>query len=158
MLLSASLLLLATLPSGVNPSAKIMSPIQNTDFYLHTRQPGKAQSCAAAYAGHAPRISRTLPTAKRGKRAGEQIRQQVLVSCGLYPLPPKTPLKAKIFGRVERDGYTIEKVYFQTYPGFYLAGNLYRPGKGIGSRGVGSGGVRKNAPHTPLPTPDIPAF
>jgi dienelactone hydrolase len=57
----------------------------------------------------------------------ERIRRQVLVSCGLYPLPPKTPLKARIFGRVERAGYTIEKVCFQTYPGFYLAGNLYRP-------------------------------
>ena len=56
-----------------------------------------------------------------------RIRRQVLVSCGLYPLPPKTPLKPRIFDRVERDGYTIEKVYFQTYPGFYLAGNLYRP-------------------------------
>lgn len=55
------------------------------------------------------------------------IRQQMLVSFGLYPLPPKTPLKARIFDRVERDGYTIEKVTFQTYPGFYLAGNLYRP-------------------------------
>ena len=32
-----------------------------------------------------------------------------------------------MFGKVVRDGYTIEKVYFQTYPGFYLAGNLYRP-------------------------------
>src|SRR5207248_2344247 len=56
-----------------------------------------------------------------------RIRRQVLVSCGLYPLPPKTPLRAKVFDRVERDGYTIEKAYFQTYPGFYLAGNLYRP-------------------------------
>ena len=55
------------------------------------------------------------------------IRQQILVSCGLYPLPPKTPLKAKVFDKVTRDGYTIEKAYFQTYPGFYLAGNLYRP-------------------------------
>ena len=55
------------------------------------------------------------------------IREQILVSCGLWPLPPKTPLRAHVFGKVVRDGYTIEKVYFQTYPGFYLAGNLYRP-------------------------------
>ncbi len=55
------------------------------------------------------------------------IREQILVSCGLAPLPPKTPLKARVFGKVVRDGYTIEKVSFQTYPGFYLAGNLYRP-------------------------------
>ena len=49
------------------------------------------------------------------------------VRCGLWPLPPRTPLNAKVFDRVERDGYTIEKVYFETYPGFFLAGNLYRP-------------------------------
>ena len=55
------------------------------------------------------------------------IREQILVSCGLWPLPPRTPLRARVFGKVVRDGYTIEKVYFQTYPGFYLAGNLYRP-------------------------------
>ncbi len=55
------------------------------------------------------------------------IREQILVSCGLWPLPPKTPLRARVFGKVVRDGYSIEKVYFQTYPGFYLAGNLYRP-------------------------------
>jgi len=45
----------------------------------------------------------------------------------------KTPLKAEIFDRIEREGYSVEKVYFQSYPGFYVAGNLYRPlnkGKG----------------------------
>ena len=57
----------------------------------------------------------------------QRLRQQALVACGLSPLPTKTPLRAKVFGRVARDGYSIEKVYFQTYPGFYLAGNLYRP-------------------------------
>ena len=62
-----------------------------------------------------------------------EIREHVLVSCGLWPLPEKTPLAVEIFGRIEREDYTIEKVYFQTYPGFYLAGNLYRPkGKGRG--------------------------
>ena len=56
-----------------------------------------------------------------------EIKRQILVSNGLYPMPKKTPLKPKITGRVVRDGYTIEKVAIQTYPGFYLAGNLYRP-------------------------------
>src|SRR5689334_16952124 len=52
-----------------------------------------------------------------GERAKE-IREQVLASCGLWPLPAKTPLKAEIFDRTERDGYSVEKVYFQSYPGF----------------------------------------
>jgi dienelactone hydrolase len=73
---------------------------------------------------------RTFPhyaTRAAWERRRRFIRRQVLVSCGLYPLPPRTPLHARVFGRVERDGYTIEKVAIQTYPGFYLAGNLYRP-------------------------------
>ncbi|HMJ64038.1 MAG TPA: acetyl xylan esterase, partial [Candidatus Binatia bacterium] len=61
-----------------------------------------------------------------------EIREQALVSCGLWPMPEKTPLNAKIFDRAERDGYSIEKVYIQTLPGFYLAGNLYRP---LGKKG-----------------------
>jgi dienelactone hydrolase len=74
-----------------------------------------------------PRTFPTYATRAAWERRRQFIRRQVLVSCGLYPLPPKTPLHARVFGRVERDGYTIEKVAIQTYPGFYLAGNLYRP-------------------------------
>ena len=63
----------------------------------------------------------------------KDIREQILVSCGLWPLPEKAPLKATVFGKVEREGYSIEKVHLQPYPGFYLGGNLYRPlGKGAG--------------------------
>jgi dienelactone hydrolase len=69
----------------------------------------------------------TFNTLDEWKARREFIRQHIAISLGLYPLPPKTPLRARVFDRVERDGYTIEKVYFQTYPGFYLAGNLYRP-------------------------------
>lgn len=56
-----------------------------------------------------------------------QLRQQILMAAGLWPLPERTPLNARIFERLERDGYTIEKVYFESYPGFYCTGNLYRP-------------------------------
>ena len=55
------------------------------------------------------------------------LRKQILSSAGLLPMPEKTPLHARIFGRLERSGYTIDKVLLETYPGFYLGGNLYRP-------------------------------
>jgi dienelactone hydrolase len=42
-------------------------------------------------------------------------------------MPVKTPLNAVIHGRIEQPEYTIEKVYFESFPGFYVTGNLYRP-------------------------------
>jgi dienelactone hydrolase len=60
------------------------------------------------------------------KRA-QEVRQQLLVANGLWPMPDKTPLKAVIHGKIERDEYTVEKVYFASMPGHYVTGNLYRP-------------------------------
>jgi dienelactone hydrolase len=54
-------------------------------------------------------------------------RKQILASAGLLPMPEKTPLNPQVFGKLERDGYTIEKVLLETRPGFYMGGNLYRP-------------------------------
>ncbi|MFQ5730888.1 MAG: alpha/beta hydrolase family protein [Planctomycetaceae bacterium] len=56
-----------------------------------------------------------------------RIRERVLVSQGLWPMPPKTPLKPVVHGKIDRGDYTIEKVYFQSHPGHYVTGNLYRP-------------------------------
>jgi dienelactone hydrolase len=55
------------------------------------------------------------------------LRQQILSAAGLLPLPEKRPLRAEVFGRLDREGYSIEKVLLETYPGLYLGGNLYRP-------------------------------
>src|SRR3954447_8861377 len=60
------------------------------------------------------------------KRA-EYVRRQVLVSQGLWPMPTKTPLNAVIHGRIDRPEYSVEKVYFESAPGFFVTGNLYRP-------------------------------
>lgn len=80
-----------------------------------------------------PRSFPPIETKAEWKNRAQEIREHVLMSCGLWPLPKKTPLNAKVFDRIERDGYSIEKVYFETYPGFFLAGNLYRPlGQGKG--------------------------
>ncbi len=55
------------------------------------------------------------------------LKQRVLFAAGLDPMPARTPLNAQVFGRIEGDGYTIEKVLLETMPGFFLGGNLYRP-------------------------------
>jgi dienelactone hydrolase len=56
-----------------------------------------------------------------------QLRRQIAFAAGLSPMPEKTPLHPQVFGKLEREGYTIEKVLLETLPGYYLGGNLYRP-------------------------------
>lgn len=55
------------------------------------------------------------------------LRKQIQFAAGLLPMPEKRPLGVQVFGRIERKGYTVEKVLLETMPGFYLGGNLYRP-------------------------------
>ncbi|HEX2971880.1 MAG TPA: acetylxylan esterase [Tepidisphaeraceae bacterium] len=57
----------------------------------------------------------------------EYLQQQVLLAAGLWPMPEKCPLNATIHGKIDRGDYTVEKVFFQSYPGFYVTGSLYRP-------------------------------
>ena len=55
------------------------------------------------------------------------LRQQIRVANGLVPTHEPTPLNAEIFGRIEREDYSVEKVYFEPLSGFFTTGNLYRP-------------------------------
>ncbi len=57
----------------------------------------------------------------------EQVRRQIALSQGIWPLPERTPLNAVIHGRIDKGDYTVEKVYFESVPGFFVTGNLYRP-------------------------------
>jgi len=45
-------------------------------------------------------------------------------------LPERTPLNARVTGTLERDGYRIEKIVFESQPHFYVTGNLYLPKSG----------------------------
>lgn len=58
------------------------------------------------------------------------LRDRILSSAGLLPLPPRTPLRAHLVGRIEREGYSVEKVHFESFAGFLVTGNLYRPTNG----------------------------
>lgn len=63
-----------------------------------------------------------------------QLRRRILVATGLWPMPDKTPLNATIHGRTERDGFTVEKVYFESLPDHFVTGLLFRPAGNAGQR------------------------
>ena len=56
-----------------------------------------------------------------------QVKRRILVANGLWPMPPRSEVSPTIHGRVERDDYSVDKVFFESYPGFYVTGSLFRP-------------------------------
>lgn len=55
------------------------------------------------------------------------LRRQVRACLGLDPVPTHLPLDARVTGSLVRPGYRLERVFFQTWPGFYASGWLYLP-------------------------------
>ncbi|MHC4700092.1 MAG: alpha/beta hydrolase family protein, partial [Planctomycetota bacterium] len=55
------------------------------------------------------------------------LKRRILVATGLWPMPEKTPLNPVIHGRVDRDDFTVDKVYFESLPGHYVTGLLFKP-------------------------------
>jgi dienelactone hydrolase len=72
-------------------------------------------------------VPRKYGTLEEWEVRREHLRRQVLWAAGLWPEPERTPLNPRISGRIEHEDYTVEKVAFESRPGFYVTGNLYRP-------------------------------
>ena len=61
----------------------------------------------------------------KGRR--DELHRQLLYMLGLDPMPKRVALSAHVTGRLERDGYHIEKLVYQSLPGLYVTGNFYVP-------------------------------
>ena len=60
----------------------------------------------------------------------EELKRRVMVATNLWPMPERTPLNAVIHGKMERLGFTVEKVYFESVPNHFVTGLLFRPDDG----------------------------
>jgi len=65
----------------------------------------------------------TVDQAEARKRS---VRAKMLQLIGGLP-DYDGPLNARITGRIERPGYVIEKIIFESLPQFFITANLYRP-------------------------------
>ncbi len=60
------------------------------------------------------------------ERRRGRVHRTLLESLGGLPAY-SGPLEARITGQIQAGAYTIEKVIFESLPGLYVTGNLYRP-------------------------------
>src|SRR5687768_12678294 len=69
-------------------------------------------------------VTRAFPgdirTLDEWKRRRPEVLRQFLYTLGLDRMPAKTPLNARITGSIDRDTYKVEKIVFQSVPGFYV--------------------------------------
>ncbi len=100
-------------PAGTLPPDARLGPLKDLDGYFPFEVPQSVEAW--------------------NERA-EYVRRQALVALGLWPLPTRTPLRAVIHTPIDRGEYTVEHVYFESYPGHFVTGNLYRPKGRLGKR------------------------
>jgi dienelactone hydrolase len=55
------------------------------------------------------------------------VRQRIQQGAGLLPWPERTPLNAIVRRKRNYDGYSVENVVFESVPGYFVTGSLYRP-------------------------------
>jgi dienelactone hydrolase len=73
------------------------------------------------------RFAATYHNRGEWERRAERIRQGIIQGAGLTRFKANTPLKPIIHSKRVYDGYTVENVAFESMPGFFVTGNLYRP-------------------------------
>jgi dienelactone hydrolase len=68
---------------------------------------------------------RTVAGAEQRKKI---VRRKILDALGGLP-DYSGPLNARVTGRIQADGYVIEKVIYESLPHYYVTANLYRPNR-----------------------------
>lgn len=66
-----------------------------------------------------------MRTPEQVRARQEYIRAKFLEALGGFP--EKTPLNPRVTGTLHRSGYRVEKLIFESLPGFYVTANVYVP-------------------------------
>lgn len=98
-----------------------------------TQKPARTDLCQGAYFTEAQgdsalkAFAKTYSDRASWEKRAAMIRQGIREGMGLPTKPTFAPLKPIRHSVKQMDGYTVENVAFESLPGFYVTGNLYRP-------------------------------
>jgi dienelactone hydrolase len=59
--------------------------------------------------------------------ARPRLQRELKEMLGLWPTPQRGDLRARVTATVERPEFVIEKILYESVPGLFVTGNLYRP-------------------------------
>ena len=104
------------LPILLGCSSNDEPSLRQGNFY--TEEEGKAEL---------KKLESLYDNAGEWEKRKELLRINILKGLNLSPLPSRTPLNTVFSSKRIYDGYSVENVYFESIPGFFVFGNLYRP-------------------------------
>jgi len=122
-------MLIATAASAQTPIPAPFVPAQRTPS--KPASPGRAQlvqyldSVAARYTADRAAQVAAIHTRAQAEARQAWVRSQMLSLLG--SLPQRTPLNARVLGETQADGFRIQKVLFESQPGFPVTALLYLP-------------------------------
>jgi dienelactone hydrolase len=114
-------------------SALALAPLlaQSPDVAAFRRSMEDREAVRLYLEAEARRITDAASTEIRTRADWEKIREQrrleLRESLGLLPWPARTPMHLRVTGAVDQPAYRIEKIAYQSLPGFYVTANLYLP-------------------------------
>ncbi len=91
--------------------------------YYHSEETAKQQLA---------RFAQSYSSLAEWKARANRIREGILRGAELLPLPKKCALNPIIHSKRKYRGYTVENVAFESLPGVFVTGSLYRPRQGKG--------------------------
>jgi len=91
----------------------------------------RLNSLASARLEERARTVTKIQTRADAERRAQQVRAKLLAMIGGLP-ETRAPLNAKTAGVLEREGFRIEKIVFESLPRFYVTANVYVPATGAG--------------------------
>jgi dienelactone hydrolase len=66
-----------------------------------------------------------LTTKEQWQKRQEEVRKKLAKAIG--PFPEKTPLNPAITGVLKKDGFKVEKLYYESRPGYYVTAAMFIP-------------------------------
>ena len=73
------------------------------------------------------KLEKMYTSKQQWEKRRKMLRREILKGMNLDPLPRRTALNPVFRSKRINNGYSVENVAFESIPGLYVCGNLYRP-------------------------------